>query len=166
MNKSKVSSNYKKSLNKNKHVSFNSNIKKHINIFNDNEVEYILDKEINKKFTNNSYSKNNNSYKNKKNRYYNYKEPIFDNRNNQIINQMIGINMPNTNIITNNIITTTSNINENKDNFNSVEKIKNLETSLNIYKIIQKNLNEDLNIIDKKEKDNPRKWSKTFCCLI
>ena len=166
VNKSKVSSNYKKSLNKNKNVSLNSNLKKHINIFNDNEVEYILDKEINKKFTNNSYSKNNNSYKNKKNRYYNYKEPIFDNRNNQIINQMIGINMPNTNIITNNIITTTSNINENKDNFNTVEKIKNLETSLNIYKIIQKNLNEDLNIIDKKEKDNPRKWSKTFCWLI
>ena len=74
--------------------------------------------------------------------------------------------MPNTNIITNNIITTTSNINENKDNFNTVEKIKNLETSFSIYKIIEKNLNKNLNIIDKKEKDSPKKWNKTFCIII
>ena len=170
--KSKISSNYKKSLNENKDALFNSSIKKNVNIFNNNEVEFIIDKEINKKirddknFSSNSYSKNNKTHKNKKNRYYNYKEPIFDNRNNQIINQMIGINMPNTNIITNNIITTTSNINENKDNFNTVEKINNLETSFSIYKIIEKNLNKNLNIIDKKEKDSPKKWNKTFCIII
>ena len=170
--KSKISFNYKKSLNENKNASFNSSIIKNVNKFNNNEVEFIIDKEINKRnrdeknFSNTSYTKNNKLHKNKKNRYYNYMKPIFDNRNNQIINQMIGINMPNTNIITNNIITTNSNINENKDNFNTVDKIKNLETSFSIYNIIQKNLNKNLNMLDKKEKESPRKWNKTFCSII
>ena len=172
MNKSKVSSYYQKSSKENKNASFNSSIKRSINRFNNNEVEYIIDKEINKKFrekqkfSNNSFSNNNKSYKNKKNRYYNYKEPKYNKRNNQIINQMIGINMPNTNIITNNIITTSSHINENKDNFNTVEKIKNLETSFNIYNIIQKNLNKNISIIDNKENVSPRKLNKSFCCIF
>ena len=172
VNKSKVSSYYQKSSKENKNASFNSSIKRSINRFNNNEVEYIIDKEINKKFrekqkfSNNSFSNNNKSYKNKKNRYYNYKEPKYNKRNNQIINQMIGINMPNTNIITNNIITTSSHINENKDNFNTVEKIKNLETSFNIYNIIQKNLNKNISIIDNKENVSPRKSNKSFCCIF
>ena len=74
--------------------------------------------------------------------------------------------MPNTNIITNNIITTSSHINENKDNFNTVEKIKNLETSFNIYNIIQKNLNKNISIIDNKENVSPRKSNKSFCCIF
>ena len=170
--KSKISSDYKKSLNENKDALFNSSIKKNVNIFNNNEVEFIIDKEINKKirddknFSSNSYSKNNKTHKNKKNRYYNYKEPKYNKRNNQIINQMIGINMPNTNIITNNIITTSSHMNENKDNFNTVEKIKNLETSFNIYNIIQKNLNKNISIIDNKENVSPRKSNKSFCCIF
>ena len=172
VNKSKISSSiYNKSLKENKNVSFNSSIKKNVKKINEDEVEYIIDKEINKKirdekkFSYSSFSKNNKWHKNKKSRYYNYKEPLFDNRKNQIINQMIGINMPNTNIINNNIITTSSHINENKENFNTVEKIKNLETSFNIYDIIQKNLNKNINIMDSKEKVSPRKWNKTFCCI-
>ena len=83
---------------------------------------------------------------------------------------MIGIKIPNSNIITNNIITTsTSNLKDNKIDFNSIEKIKNIE-NLSIYNIIQKNFNKNLNIIENKNNDNElsnnRIYSKNFCAIF
>ena len=72
------------------------------------------------------------------------------------------MNIPNGNIISNNIITTTSNMKDNKE----VEKIKNIETSFNIYNIIQKNINKRLNIIDNKENSPPRNYNRSFYCII
>ena len=52
-----------------------------------------------------------------------------------------------------------------KDN-KEVEKIKNIETSLSIYNIIQKNINKNLNIIDNKENSPPRNYIRGFYCII
>ena len=173
VNKSRTSSFSKKSLIKKINSSYSSNNSKKVNINSNKEFEYIIDNGINKKINddniiinNNSYVNNNHKiYKNRKNRYYNNNEQIYHGRNSHIINQMLGINIPNSNIITNNIITTSGNINDPKDNFNSVEKLKN-ETSFNIYNIIQKNINKNLNIIDNKDNISPRKLDRTFCSIF
>ena len=125
-NKSKTSSLSKKSLINKINNSYIHNNKSDINIYNNREIEFIMDKGNNKKINKNnlnikrhSYFNNNHKiYKNHKKRYYN------DKNNNQLINQMLGINIPNTNILANNIITTSANINEHRDNFNSAEKIQ------------------------------------------
>jgi hypothetical protein len=173
VNKSRTSSFSKKSLIKKINSSYSSQNSKKVNINSNKEFEYIIDNGINKKINddniiinNNSYVNNNHKiYKNRKNRYYNNNEQIYHGRNSHIINQMLGINIPNSNIITNNIITTSGNINDPKDNFNSVEKLKN-ETSFNIYNIIQKNINKNLNIIDNKDYISPRKLDRTFCSIF
>ena len=54
---------------------------------------------------------------------------------------------------------------DNKNAFNSVEKIKNIE-NLSIYNIIQKNINKNLNIIDNKEKATQENFGKSFCYII
>ena len=77
---------------------------------------------------------------------------------------MLGIKIPK-NKNTNNIITTSSNLKDNKNDFNSVEKIKNIE-NVSIYNIIQKNINKNFNIIDKNEKDSSRNNKKSFCCIM
>ena len=77
---------------------------------------------------------------------------------------MLGIKIPK-NKNTNNIITTSSNLKDNKNDFNSVEKIKNIE-NVSIYNIIQKNINKNFNIIDKNEKDSSRNNKKSLCYIM
>ena len=77
----------------------------------------------------------------------------------------MGIQIPDTNLINNNIITTTSKMKDNKTDFNSVDNIKNIE-NLSIYNIIQKNINKNMNIIDKKEQENQGNFGKSFCSVI
>ena len=54
---------------------------------------------------------------------------------------------------------------DNKNDYNSVEKIKNIE-NLSIYNIFQKNINRNLNIIDNNEKSSSGNSGKNFCCII
>ena len=132
----------------------------------------MIDKEDKKKIINDNIFIDNDSnrnmnykiYKNKKKNKKHSKNKIvsINDRNKEIINQVLGINIPNSNIIANNIITTSSNMKDTKE----VEKIKNIETSFSIYNIIQKNINKNLNIIDNKENSSPRKYSRGFCCII
>ena len=90
----------------------------------------------------------------------------FNGKNNTLINQMLGIKIPQSSIITNNIITTSSNIKDtNKNEFNSVEKIKGIE-NVSIYNIIQKNINKNFNIIDKNEKTESININKSICCIV
>ena len=147
------------------------NIKKNKKIFNNSETEFEINKTFNKssiysnnnpinnihtekrKYSNNSIKKNcNNKNKNK------------NNDNNGIINQILGIQIPNTQIITNNITTISSN-NNNNDNFNTNEKINNIEASFSIYNIIQKNINKNLGVVGDKEKIEENKLSKNFCII-
>ena len=164
----KSSSNKKNSIN-----SIDIDIKKDANLFNDNtEIEFVIDKEDKNKIINDNLFVDNDSnrnmnykiYKNKKKNKKHSKNKIvsINDRNKEIINQVLGINIPNSNIIANNIITTSSNMKDTKE----VEKIKNIETSFSIYNIIQKNINKNLNIIDNKENSSPRKYSRGFCCII
>ena len=139
-------------------TNFGINIKKNINIFNDTEIEYVLDKKNNNK---NSSKKNNNiniinNIKKEKKRNKNNKA---DNNKN-FLNQVLGIELPNSNLIT-----TCSNMKDNKNDYNSVEKIKNIE-NLSIYNIFQKNINRNLNIIDNNEKSSSGNSGKNFCCII
>ena len=133
------------------------NIKKNINIFNDTEIEYVLDKKNNNK---KSSKKNNNI-----NMIKNIKKEKKKNKNNKsdnnkdFLNQMFGIDLPNSNLIT-----TCSNMKDNKNDYNSVEKIKNIE-NLSIYNILQKNINKNLNIIDN-EKASSDNNGKSFCCIL
>ena len=133
------------------------NIKKNINIFNDTEIEYVLDKKNNNK---KSSKKNNNinMIKNIKKEKKNNKNNKSDN-NKDFLNQMFGIDLPNSNLIT-----TCSNMKDNKNDYNSVEKIKNIE-NLSIYNIFQKNINKNLNIIDN-EKASSDNNGKSFCCIL
>ena len=76
---------------------------------------------------------------------------------------MFEIKIPDSSFITNNIITTSTNLKSNKNEFNSVEKMKNIE-NVSIYNFIQKNINKNLQIIDNKsEKDN---IAKRFCNIF
>ena len=98
---------------------------------------------------------NNKIYKKRnKNKNKHDKNIFINDRNKELINQVLGINIPNSNLITNNIITTTSNMKSNQE----LDKIS-------IYNIIQKNINKNLNIIDNKENSPPRKYSREFCCI-
>ena len=78
---------------------------------------------------------------------------------------MLGLQTSNLNLTNNNFITTSSKMKNNKDDFNSVENIKNIE-NLSIYNIFQKNINKNLNFIDKKEKETQSNFGKSFCCVI
>ena len=141
--------------------TFGINIKKDVNVFNNNEIEYVIDNMNKNKKVNFSIYKN----KNSRNIILKNSKPKFSNKNNELINQMLGIQIPDSNMINNNIITTTSKMKDNKNDFNSVENIKNIE-NLSIYNIIQKNINKNLNIIDNKEKDDKGNYGKSFCCII
>jgi hypothetical protein len=161
VNKSKTSS-AEKSRSEFIEKPYSINIRKNINICNNKELEFIIDKEIDKNVSDENFITNNKSnlkhnikiMKNRKRKYYNHDSSIYDDKNNQIINQMLGIQLPH-NILANNIISGSP---EKKDNFyNSVGKIKNIDASVNIYNIIQKNF-------DNNEKDSPRK--KSFCNLF
>ena len=174
--KNKISTNSIESDSDKQNNSLNINIKKNVKFHNNDEVEFIIDENIKKNIRDdnilikNNYYENNNKnklYKNKKKNYYNNKESIYEDedKSNQLINQTLGIKIANNNIISNNILTTSSKINEHKENINSIEKIKNLDSAVNIYNIIHKNINKNLNIIDNKEQINVTKSSTTFCCI-
>ena len=141
--------------------NFGINIKKDVNVFNNKEIEYVIDKGNNNKKINYSI------YESKKRKKKNLKNinSKFSNKNNELINQILGIQIPDTNLINNNIITTTSKMKDNKTDFNSVDNIKNIE-NLSIYNIIQKNINKNMNIIDKKEQENQGNFGKSFCSVI
>ena len=72
----------------------------------------------------------------------------------------------NSNIITNNITTTSSKQFDNKDNFNTNEKINNIEASFSIYNIIQKNVNKNLSIFDGKESLCHNNLNRSFCNIF
>ena len=153
--------------------SLDINIKKNKLIYNESEAEYEI---------NPTFSKSNIIFKNKPINY----EKIDKNSNKnidvikkirkginknikkkerKIINQLFGIKLPNTNVLANNITTTSSKNfdNKDKDNFNSNEKINNIEASFSIYNIIQKNINKNLKIIDNKENIGQNNMNKSFC---
>ena len=177
-NNSKTSSLSKQSLIKKINSSYNDNNKTDINKYNIKEIDLIIDKRIDKKFSddkiiinnisfisNNYYLNNNHKiYKNRNKIHYNKKMSNENDRH--IINQLRGLKIPNSNIISNHIITTSSNGNECKDNLNSVEKIKNTEGSLNIFNSTQKNINKNLNIMEKKENIIPVKDDRIFCKIF
>ena len=146
---------------------------KNVNIYNSKEVEFIIDKEVNENKINHNIFINNNSYvnnnfkiyRNKRKKYYKYNASLKDDNNNQLINQILGIKIPNHQILRNNILTSSSNINEPRDNYNSVEKIKNIE-NLSIYNIFQKNIDKNLYIIDNYENVSSGNNGKGFCCIL
>jgi len=104
-------------------------------------------------------------YKNRGEKYYKNNESFYDNKNNQLINRILGIKIPNNKIIKNNIQTTSSNINEPRDNYNSVEKIKKSDSSVSIYNIIPNSLNKNLYSIDNVMKTSTEQ-NKNFLCKI
>ena len=135
--------------------SLNVNIKKDVNIF-DNEIEYVIEKgKSNNQINYTIYNKK--KWKKNKSNY--------SNQNNKLLNQMLGLQTSNLNLTNNNFIATSSKMKNNKDDFNSVENIKNIE-NLSIYNIFQKNINKNLNFIDKKEKETQSNFGKSFCCVI
>ena len=157
--------------------SFDMEIKKDLKNKNNTEINYAIDKGSSKKNINVNMNKNKNLYNKINYRIYHKKKKKmknntninpsnFNGKNNTLINQMLGIKIPQSSIITNNIITTSSNIKDtNKNEFNSVEKIKGIE-NVSIYNIIQKNINKNLNIVDKNENDNQNNFWKGFCSII
>ena len=177
-NKSKTSYPSKNSFIKKMNESSHSN-KKYMNKYNTKKIEFFIEKNINKRYSDDKIIINNNSfvsnnyyltnnhkiYKNRKNRYYNYKK-LSNDRDKKIINHMIGMKKPDSNIISNNIITTSSNINEYKNNINSLEKIKKTEESFNIYNIIPKNSHQNVSIKNNIEILSPRQLDKKFCCIL
>ena len=175
VNKSDISSLSKKSEDGRSEIfskksSIGINIKKDVNIYNSKEIEYIIDARINQKMNNENILIDNVSNKsikykiyksrtkNKKNKTHN--KALCDDKSKELINQVLGIKMP----TTKNIITTTSNLKDSKNEFNSIEKMKNIE-NVSIYNIIHKNINRNLNIIDTNEKGSPRKYDRSFCCI-
>ena len=173
--KSDISSLSKKSENERSEIfsnknSFGINIKKDVNIYNSKEIEYIIDAGINQKINNENILIDNASNKSinykiykgrtKKKKYHNHNKALYDDKSKELINQVLGIKIP----TTNNIITTTSNMKDSKNEFNSIEKMKNIE-NVSIYNIIHKNINKNLNIIDNNEKGSPRNYDRSFCCI-
>ena len=162
-----------KKLSQNDSLDINITKKKHI--YNESEAEYEIEgtysksnviydnNPINHKNLDENSNKNINiiNYKIKKGNNINIK-----NKDRKIIDQLLGIKLPNANIITNNITTTSSKDINNKDNFNTNEKINNIEASFSIYNIIQKNINKNLNIIDNKENIGPNDKNKSFCNIF
>ena len=174
VNKSDILSLSKKSGNEPSEIfsdknSVGINIKKDVNIYNSNEIEYLIDTGANQKNINENILSDNTSnksvnykiYKSRTNKkkHYNNKN-LYDDKNKEIINQVLGIKIP----TTNNIITSTSNIKDSKNEFNSIEKLKNIE-NVSIYNIIHKNINKNLNIIDNNEKGTPINYDRGFCCI-
>ena len=158
------------SKNNNRNDSIDIDIKRDANIYDNTEVEFVFDKANDNKLINENLFSDKNSNKNMNNKIYkkgnknknkHHKNKYINDRNKELINQVLGIKIPNSNLIANNIITTTSNL----KNTQEVDKIKNIETSFSIYNIIQKNINKNLNIIDNKENSPPRKYSREFCCI-
>ena len=144
------------------------NIKKNKHIYSNSEVEFEINKTFNKPnlFSEKTITdKNSVDYQHsciiKKNSMNKNK----NNKNGNIINHILGINLPDAKIITNNITTISSN-NNNGGNFNSNEKINNIEASFSIYNIIQKNINKNLNIIDNKEQNESKKTTKNYCYIF
>ena len=164
-NKSLTSSSPKKSIKEDNDDSsnknfFDMNINNNSKLFNNTELEYDIDKKAPNFYNDKSNKISNNSiYKKKKKKY----KSKGNDKDEELFNKMLGIKMPNSNN-PNNIITTSSNLKDNKNDFNSIEKIKNIE-NVSIYNIIQKNINKNFNIIDK-EKTSPKNISKSFCCII
>ena len=144
--------------------SINSSIKPFDHDYNKNEEEFEIDKAYNKNtvIINQTYNNSNNNINyniyNDKNLY----KKIYQNNKNQnksngnIINHIF----PQPNIITNNITTITNNI-EDKDIFNTNEKINNIETSFNINNV----MNNNLNIIYNKDKNSERNVNNNFCII-
>ena len=176
VNKSDISSLSKKSENERSEIFSNKNslginIKKDANIYNSKEIEYIIDAAINKKMNNQDNLTDNISNKSinykiyksrtKKKKYNNHNKDLYDDKSKELINQVLGIKIP----TTKNIITTTSNMKDSKNEFNSIEKMKNIE-NVSIYNIIHKNINRNLNIIDNNEKGSTRNYDRSFCCII
>ena len=172
-NRSIISSISNKSSNIKRNNSFIHSFKRNANVYNNREIEFIIDKDISKKRINhNIYINNNhfintsfNMYKNRGEKYYKNNESFYDNKNNQLINRILGIKIPNNKIIKNNIQTTSSNINEPRDNYNSVEKIKKSDSSVSIYNIIPNSLNKNLYSIDNVMKTSTEQ-NKNFLCKI
>ena len=172
-NRSIISSLSNKSSNIKRNNSFIHSFKRNANVYNNREIEFIIDKDINKnRINHNIYINNNhfintsfNMYKNRGEKYYKNNESFYDNKNNQLINRILGIKIPNNKIIKNNIQTTSSNINEPRDNYNSVEKIKKSDSSVSIYNIIPNSLNKNLYSIDNVMKTSTEK-NKNFLCKI
>ena len=175
VNKSVISSLSKKSENERSEIFSNKNsvginIKKDVNIYNSKEIEYIIDAGINQKMNNENILIDNASNKSinykiyksrtKKKKHHNHNKALYDDKSKELINQVLGIKIP----TTKNIITTTSNMKDSKNEFNSIEKMKNIE-NVSIYNIIHKNINRNLNIIDNNEKGSPRKYDRSFCCI-
>ena len=175
VHKSDISSLSKKSENERSEIFSNKNsvginIKKNVNIYNSKEIEYIIDAGINQKINNENILMDNTSNKSinykiykgrtKKKKYHNHNKALYDDKSKELINQVLGIKIP----TTNNIITTTSNMKDSKNEFNSIEKMKNIE-NVSIYNIIHKNINKNLNIIDNNEKGSPRNYDRSFCCI-
>ena len=161
----------------NKNSSLGINIKKDVNIykFKNKEVEYIIDEDNNRNISKDIILIDNNSnksinykiYKKRKKKKDIFSNKSIKNKNKELINQMLGIQVTDNNITTaNNIINTSSNnIKDNKIEFNSIEKMKNIE-NVNIYNIVHKNINKNLNIIDNNEKGNSSNNNKGFCLII
>jgi len=173
-NKSDISSLSKKSENEPSEIFSNKNsaginIKKDVNIYNSKEIEYLIDAGINQKMSNENVLIDNTSNKcinykiyksrSKKKKHHNHNN-LYDDKSKELINQVLGIKIP----TTKNIITTTSNIKDSKNEFNSIEKMKNIE-NVSIYNIIHKNINKNLNIIDNNDKGSPKNFDKGFCYI-
>ena len=167
------SSSFSKKSNKKK--LFNINIKKEKHVYSKYETEFEIDKTVNVNTLiigkepiynednniNNNYNNYNNIYKEKN---HHLKKKYGNNKNKRksspkIINQIF----PQTNIITNNITTITSNNNEHNEIFNSNEKINNIESSFNINNHIQNNQNKNSNIINNEEKTSQNNLLRDFC---
>jgi len=160
-NKSLDSASYKNSEKGNYDDNSNKNfINKNKKV--DSKIERDIDKGNNKSNNNSNKKIDYSIYKKRKKK--NRSKSKCDDKDKELINKMLGIKIPK-NKNTNNIITTSSNLKDNKNDFNSVEKIKNIE-NVSIYNIIQKNINKNFNIIDKNEKDSSRNNKKSFCCIM
>ena len=170
VNKSFTSSSLKKSRKENfdensdkKFLDINKKLIKKIH--NEKEIEYNFDKGINKINNSNKSAnkiKNYKIYKNKKRK--NDGKSKINEKDEELINKVLGLKIANSKNNNNNI-TTSSNLKENKNDFNSVEKIKNIE-NVSIYNIIQKNINKNFNIIDKNEKTESININKSICCIV
>ena len=173
-NKSDISSLSKNSENEPSEIFSNKNsvginIKKDVNIYNSKEIEYLIDAGLSQKMSNENVLIDNTSNKcinykiyksrSKKKKHHNVNN-LYDDKSKELINQVLGIKIP----TTKNIITTTSNIKDSKNEFNSIEKMKNIE-NVSIYNIIHKNINKNLNIIDNNDKGSPKNFDRGFCYI-
>ena len=171
------SSFHEKEMNNNilKNNSLKINIKKDKHIHSKTETEYEIEKDINYNDSNenkkpivNNINNKVSSINDKNSHIYKEKNHHFKKRNGngktkkknntKIINQIF----PNTNIITNNITTISSNNIENKNIYNSNAKINNIESSFNINNHIQNNLN----IINNEQNNSQNNLNKDFCYIF